>query len=196
VADHSSHTRHDRFAIADAIGGGALPATIASCPACRALHLDLVTLRGAVRAAWVPRRTRDIRLTFADAARLHRRRWRQLLGMIGTPRDALTRPLALSFTGLGLAGLLLTAVPAGLPMGSTGAAGPELDRTMVVVGSPAPTATAPASTTAGSATTPHRDTVPPNQLPGISIGLLGIGATLFVLRRATPALARGVKGMR
>jgi hypothetical protein len=136
-----------------------------------------------------------VRLTFADATRLQRRRWRQLLGMIGTPRDPLTRPLALSLTGLGLAGLLLTAVPAGLPMGSAGAAAPELDRTMVVAGSPAPTGTAPASTTAGSATTPHR-TVPPNQLPGISIGLLGIGATLFVLRRATPTLARGVKGMR
>ncbi|HEV8281250.1 MAG TPA: hypothetical protein VGQ02_05290 [Candidatus Limnocylindrales bacterium] len=191
MADHGSHVRHDRFAIAGAIGGGALPSTIGSCPACRALHVDLLTLQGAVRAAWVPRRTRDLRLTIADPSRL-RHRWRRLVGMIGTPRDALTRPLALSFTSLGLAGLLLTAVPAGLPMGAAGAAAPELDRTMVAAGSLAPLSTVPQPPTIGGATAARDEAAPPNPLPGLSFGLLTIGAALFVVRR----VARGVGGVR
>jgi len=190
VADHGSHARHDRFAIADAIGGGALPATIGTCPACRSLHLDLLTLQGAVRAAWVPRRTRDLRLTLAVASRLQRRHWRRLLGMIGTPRDALSRPLALSFTGLGLAGLLLTAVPAGLPMGTAGAATPvELDGAYVAGASTAPISMIPAP---APATDVREEAGLPNPLPGLSIGLLMIGAALFTLRR----VARRVEGVR
>jgi hypothetical protein len=186
VADHGSHARHDHFAIADSIGGGTLPATIGTCPACRALHIDLLTLHGAIRAAWAPRRTRDLRLTVVDAARLRRRLWRRMLEMIGTPRDVLTRPLALSFTSLGLVGLLLPAVPAGSSMSAGSAAAPaELNRTMVTAESPAPGATtmAPPSDMAG--TTAHvRDRAePPDPLPSLSIGLLAIGAALFAVRR-------------
>lgn len=190
MADHGSHGRHDRFAIADSVGGGALPATIGTCPACRTLHLDLLTLQGALRVAWVPRRTMDLRLTLADAARLRRRRWRQLLGMVGSPRDALTRPFALSFTGLGLAGLLLTAVPAGLPMGAAGAAPQvELNGARVASESAPPTSTVSAPDPAIDI----RDEVrPPNLLPGLSVGLLMIGAMIFTVRR----VARRVEGVR
>jgi hypothetical protein len=192
VADHGSHARHDRFAIADAIGGGAFPSTIGSCPACRALHVDLLTLQRAVRAARVPGRTRDLRLTLADASRLQRQRWQRLVAMIGTPRDALTRPLALSFTGLGLAGLLLTAVPAGLPMGAAGGAAPEQDRTMVAAGSAAPLSTAAQPPNTEPATGAHDGAAPPNPWPGLSFGLLTIGALLFAVRR----VARRVEGVR
>jgi hypothetical protein len=176
VGDHGSHARHDRFAIVDAIGGGAIPSTIGTCPACSALHIDLMTLQLAVRAAWTPRRERDLRLTVAGAARLQRGRVRRLLETIGTPRDALTRPLALSFTGLGLAGLLLMAVPTGMSIDANGAAAPvELDRTMVAAEPAAPIAGAVATLDEPASTDP---------LPGLSIGLLTIGAALFVVRRA------------
>jgi hypothetical protein len=112
--------------------------------------------------------------------------------MIGTPRDALTRPLALSFTSLGLAGLLLTAVPAGLPMGAAGAAAPELDRTMVAAGPLAPLSTVPQPPTIGPATAARDEAAPTNPMPGLSLGLLTIGAALFVMRR----VARGVGGVR
>jgi anti-sigma factor RsiW len=181
VADPGSHARHDRFAIADAIGGGVLPSTLATCPACRALHIDLVTLQLAVRAAWSPRRERDLRLTTADAIRLQRGRWRWLVGAIGTPRDVLTRPLALSFTGLGLAGLLLTTVPTGLSMGASGAAPAAEYHTMITAETPSPRA----GTDIGQAP------VPADPLPGLSIGLLAVGAALF----ATRHMARRVNGV-
>jgi hypothetical protein len=181
VADHGSHARHDRFAIADSIGGGTLRATVGTCPACRALQIDLLTLQGAIRAAWAPRRTRDLRLTLADATRLERRRWRQLVGLIGGPLDALTRPLALSFTALGLAGLLLTTVPAVLPMGATGgASSAELDRITVAAGSEAPTSQDPAPAIGPD---PRDDAISPDPLPVLSIGLLALGAALFAVRR-------------
>ena len=184
MADHGSHARHDRFAVADAIGGGELPSTLTTCPACRALHVDLLALQLAVRAAWSPRRERDHRLTTADAIHLRRGRWRRLIGTIGTPRDALTRPLALSFTGLGLAGLLLTTVPAGLSMGASSAAAPaELNETMIAVQTPSPVA----------GTTDMRDQpMPADPLPSLSIGLLAIGAALF----ATRHVARRVNEVR
>jgi hypothetical protein len=187
VADPGSHARHDRYAIADALGGGALPSTLAACPACRTLHGDLLALQLAVRAAWAPRRPRDLRLTTTDAIRLQQRCWRRLIGSVGTQRDALTRPLALSFTGLGLAGLLLTTVPAGLSMGASGAAGPaapaELHKTMASPKTPSPVA---------GPTDARDEPMPADPLPGLSIGLLAIGAALFAMRH----VARRVNGVR
>jgi hypothetical protein len=186
VADHGSHARHDRFAIADSIGGGMAPTTIGTCPACRALHIDLLTLQGAIRAAWVPSRTRDLRMTVADATRLHRRRWQRLFGAVGTPRDVLTRPLALCFTSLGLVGLLLTAVPAGLPTGAGGAAAPaELNATKVTVESPAPSAAAMTTPSDTAGTTLRRDDPAerPKPLVGVSVGLILLGTALFAARR-------------
>jgi hypothetical protein len=183
VADHGSHARHDRFAIADAVGGGAPPSTLGTCPACRTLGLDLVTLRLAVQAAWAPRRERDLRLTLADAARLRRGLWRRMFEMVGTPRDVLTRPLALSFTGLGLAGLLLTAVPADLSMGASSAAAPAELQTSIAAGSPRPMA----------GTLDARDgSVPADPLSAPSIGLLALGTSLLAVRR----VARHVNGVR
>jgi hypothetical protein len=192
VADLGSHARHDRFAIADALGGGAAPATIRVCPACGALHADLVDLQRALRDAWVPRRTRDLYLTLADANRLRRTGWRRLIASVGTRRDTITRPLALSLTGLGLAGLVLSTVPAVLPIGSaSGAASAEHDRTTAAAGPGASTPTDPAA--ANTMTTDAPDTVgPPGPVAGFSIGLLGMAGAIFVARRA----ARRLDGVR
>ena len=183
MADHGSHARHDRFAIADAVGGGALPSTLRTCPTCGTLHADLISLQRAVREAWVPRRTRDLRLTLRDATRLRKHRLRRLVERIGTQADPITRPLALSLTGLGLAGLMLSTVPSVFPMGSAGAAPVELGRV------PAPTigpVSSPPSGVAGSAmaVAQVRDTTEPaNSLPGLSVGMLGIGTAIFIVRR-------------
>jgi len=195
VADHGSHVRHDRFAIAEAVGTDFLPVTLRSCPACGALHADLLSLQRAVREAWTPSRPRDLRLSVADALRLRRRSWRQRFALIGGPGDALTRPLALSFTALGLIGLLLTTIPVGLSMGSAGAT-TELGRTTnAVAPEPSAAASGPAVVSApgaslagdpGVAMTTAQDARrvhPPNPLPLFSAVLLVIGAAILGLRR-------------
>jgi hypothetical protein len=125
VAELRSHARHDRFAISGALAGGTLPGTVTSCPACGALHSDLLTIRDAIRRAWLPTRPRDLRLTATTAAGLRPSGWRRLVQATGSSRDALARSLALSLVGLGFAGLLLTGLPAAnVPFGSAGAVPP------------------------------------------------------------------------
>jgi hypothetical protein len=195
VADHGSHVRHDRFAIAEAVGSEFLPMTLRSCPACGALHADLLSLQRAVREAWTPSRPKDLRLSVADALRLRRRSWRQRFALIGGPGDALTRPLALNFTALGLIGLLLTTIPVGFSMDSAGAS-TELGRTTIAV-APEPSAadfgpavvSAPGASVAGDpgvAKTNAQDAQrvdPPNPLPVLSAVLLVLGAATLGLRR-------------
>jgi hypothetical protein len=180
VADRGSHARHDRFAIADAVGVGMVPTRIASCPSCGALHADLLAIRAAIRHAWVPGRPRDFLLDPDDAVRLRPSRWRRLLDTIGTSRDAFTRPLALSLTGLGLSGLLLTAIPAGTFGGATGGQAasvtPEVD---VAAG---PMATMGAEQRLASPT----DDDP---LAGLSAALLAAGGAMFLVRRVAPRIS-------
>lgn len=80
---------------------------LASCDACTALLADLVTLQTALPTTSTPPRPRDFSLTPADAERLRRTGWRRFLGLIGSARDNVSRPLAVGFTSLGVAGLLL-----------------------------------------------------------------------------------------
>jgi hypothetical protein len=96
---------------------------VADCPACAQLHADLHSIIAATAQLPAPHRTRDFRLTDADAARLRRTGWRRLLGRFGDPRLAFTRPLATGLVTLGIAGLLLSAAPSFLPLlGSSSAA--------------------------------------------------------------------------
>ncbi len=117
---------------------------------------------------------------------------------------ALTRPLALSLTGLGLAGLLLTAMPP-LSLGSQAAA-PEMNAAAIAAGSGASPAASPAPASApgdlagrpdpvDTSTTPDGSTRvaqwplgEPRPLLPLSVALLGIGAALFTLRRIAVAL--------
>ena len=203
MADHGSHARHDRFAVADALGGGALPITMRGCPACGSLYADLLTLQHAVRHAWTPSRPRDLRLSLADAARLQRQGWRRLVAGIGGSRDALTRPLAVSLTGLGLAGLLLAVVPP-LSFGSAGAAPvPAEVYTPALAGGPdgspaastapeVPTRPAgPIDVSTRPATTegiPPRASEPSRPLAPLSVVLVALGAALFAIRRLASAI--------
>jgi hypothetical protein len=84
---------------------------VASCPACAELHADLRSIMAATASLPAPRRTRDFRLTEADAARLQRTGWRRLLARFGEPRLAFTKPLATGLVTLGIAGLLFAVAP-------------------------------------------------------------------------------------
>jgi anti-sigma factor RsiW len=118
----SRHETHDRLLVASLVDRSITEperaraeAQLRACRACAELHAELVALSVATRAMPVPVRTRDFALTPADADRLRVRRWRRLVAAIGSSRDAFSRPLALGFTTLGLAGLLLSSVS--LPFG-------------------------------------------------------------------------------
>jgi len=124
---------------------GSLPADLAACPDCVALHSDLVAIAAALPDAAIPVRPRDYRLGPADAARLRRTGWRRWFAAVGSSRDTVTRPLAIGLTTLGLAGLLLTALPS-LPFAGTASAparDPAGGSEMVVQGAAA-TSKAPA----------------------------------------------------
>jgi hypothetical protein len=183
VADGSSHTKHDRFAIASAVGGAA-PPLVGTCQSCGALFTDLLAIRAAIREAWVPSRSRAFLLTTADAARLRPARWRRLLAAIGTQRDAITRPIAVTCTGLGLAGLLLTTAPFGAFDGAGGAqsAGGEAPPERILI--------------AGEPTTPIakdqrvQQPAATTSLTGLSIGLLAAGGAVFMARHIAPRLGR------
>jgi hypothetical protein len=82
----------------------------AACAGCAALLADLALIRAATAALPAPRRTRDYRLTGADAARLRPSAWRRLLGWLGAPRSTV-RPLAGALATLGIVGLLLGTTP-------------------------------------------------------------------------------------
>ncbi len=90
-------------------------AQVADCPACAELLADLRAIAAATAELPAPRRTRDFRLTEADAARLRPAGWRGLVARFGSPSFAFTRPLAAGLATLGIAGLLFATIPLGLP---------------------------------------------------------------------------------
>ena len=133
----SRHDTHDRLLIASLVDRSIAEAERAraeeqlrACGACAELHVDLVALSAATKALPTPLRPRDFTLTPADAERLRVTGWRRLIAAIGSSKDAFSRPLALGFTTLGLAGLLLSSVS--LPFGSPSSG----QRTLETVGAP------------------------------------------------------------
>jgi hypothetical protein len=124
----TDHADHDPLLVAEAADrGGRLPATLATCPDCVALHADLVHLAASIPLSPVPARPRAYTLAPADAARLRPAGWRRWLAAIGTSRDAVTRPLAFGLTTIGLAGLLVATVPGFLPTGAGTAGASAVD---------------------------------------------------------------------
>ncbi len=190
AADAAAHRRHDRLAIAAAIDGGTTgPSWLAACLACTLLYTDLTAIRSWLPTATFPGRLRDHRLTPADAERLRRRAWRSMVGAIGTSRDAVTRPLAVSLTTLGLAGLLLGVVPGiggSFALPGTGAAAQASRPVDVWAPAAVPTTVARVAATDGEGTTGVA-TDGPTPLEGpmdrLSLLLLASGATLFGARR-------------
>jgi hypothetical protein len=122
---------HDETLIARLAAGdlteteaGQARALAESCPACAQLETDLRSIMAATAGLPAPSRTRDFRLTDADAARLRRTGWRRLLGRFGDPRLAFTRPLATGLVALGIAGLVFAGAPAFLQAGGASTAAP------------------------------------------------------------------------
>jgi hypothetical protein len=116
----SAHAAHDLTIIAalaartpdpSDVHAGAAREQLAACNACTDLLADLVALQTALPTTSTPARPRDFSLTSADAARLRRGGWRRILGFFGSARDSISRPLAIGFTTLGIAGLLVAALP-------------------------------------------------------------------------------------
>jgi anti-sigma factor RsiW len=125
----SAHASHDLLLVASLADGDAsgperhrAQTLIEACSECAALHADLVALATATRALLPVARVRDFRLTPADAARLRPAGWRRFLDGLATSRDAVSRPLALGLTTLGLAGLLAATIPSFLAGSAGGAA--------------------------------------------------------------------------
>jgi hypothetical protein len=114
----SDHASHDTMLVASLADHSLAPseraaadALVAACSQCADLHADLLALRTATRAMPTPARTADYMLTPRDAVRLGSGGWRRFVAILGTSRDALSRPLAIGLTTLGLAGLLVANVP-------------------------------------------------------------------------------------
>jgi hypothetical protein len=116
----SAHAAHDLTIIAalaartpdpSDVQAGSAREQLAACNACADLLADLVALQTALPTTSTPARPRDFSLTSADAARLRRGGWRRILGFFGSARDSISRPLAIGFTTLGIAGLLVAALP-------------------------------------------------------------------------------------
>lgn len=118
------HTTHDVVLLAaiadrdlDPVTRETVARMIAACGQCAAIAEDLRLL--AIGLADLPPSLpapRDMRLTEADAARLRRGGpWRSILRPFGARGLPALRPLAGALTALGLAGLLLSTVPLGLP---------------------------------------------------------------------------------
>ena len=118
----TDHATHDLERLSAAVDG-TLPAAdrpsvtaqLAACDACADLHADLLAIVAANRAMPTPERPRDYQLTAADAARLQRAGIGGWLDRIGSPKDRLSRPLAVGLTTLGLVGVLVGTAPSLLP---------------------------------------------------------------------------------
>jgi hypothetical protein len=124
----ASHAEHDPLLVAALAAGDLEPAdrelatSLAStCAECALLEADLRAIATASAALPARTRPRDFSLRAEDAARLRRRGWRGLVRAFAGPRSGALRPLATGLTTLGIAGLLVAAMPA-FPLGGSAAA--------------------------------------------------------------------------
>ena len=126
------HARHDLYLVAALAADDLEPifrvdaeALVASCHDCAELLADLRSIAVATAALPMVPRTRDFRISAADAARLRPRGWRALVDALGGVRASFSRPLATGLTTLGIVGLLVSTVPGalgGISLGSGSAA--------------------------------------------------------------------------
>jgi hypothetical protein len=154
------HDRHDRHLVAALAADDLEPtvradaeALVASCRDCAELLADLRVIALATAALPDVPRTRDFRITAADAARLRPSGWRALLDALGGARSSFSRPLAVGLTTIGLVGLLATTIPGalgGLSLGSAASA-PEGGRYGLSVPAPGGVSAGGASAVASTA---------------------------------------------
>jgi predicted lipid-binding transport protein (Tim44 family) len=144
------HAEHDQLLIAALAAGDLQPADrapaeqlVATCPDCALLVDDLRTIAVATAALPARARPRDFSIHPEDAARLGRRGWRGIVAVLAGQRAAGLKPLATGLTTLGIAGLLLAAMPS-IQLGSS-------------AGSASPTGASTAPTHAPAADAPSRE---------------------------------------
>ena len=188
MADALGHPGHDPLRVAESVDRGVGRAPVLDlCARCAGLYRELVALTAALPLSAVPLRPRSFTLTAEDARRLRPAGWRGWWSTVGSARDAVTRPLAIGITALGLAGPLLTAAPT-LLLGvggaaSSGAAAPEVQ--------PAAASLPAGDRRSATADLPpeadHGASAPPDGGPPsvfvLSVGLLLVGGGLFGVRR-------------
>ncbi len=198
MADHARHELTRVAAAADR--DGHLPGSLAACDDCLSLVSDLRFLVAAIPTAAIQTRPHDLFLTADDAARLRRRGWRAVVAMSAAALDAARRPLAVGLTTLGLVGLLLGSIPAGLPFaGGAAAASSDLEMRIDVPWRTREDASAPgaavsgapigvASTTDGAATPRAQAPKSAAPLDGsalriLSMAFLVVGLGILILGR-------------
>lgn len=183
-ASLTRHARHDPLQVAEAVDrGGRLAPVMQFCDPCGQLYADLLALAASISHAALPARPRDFTLRADDARRLRPGGWRAWWSL-GSARDAVTRPLAIGFTTLGLAGLLLTAAPALIPVMGSGAALPEAERVLAPggAGALAPLTVDPAASAPPQDGTVDTGAGDPSSTAALSVGLVAAGAGLFAAR--------------
>jgi hypothetical protein len=184
-ASLTRHARHDLLRVAEAVDrGGRLAPVLQFCDPCGRLYADLLALTTSISHAALPARPRDFTLRTDDARRLRPGGWRAWWLSLGSARDAVTRPLAIGFATLGLAGLLLTATPTLIPLMGSGAALPEADRVLVSggAGAFAPLTDDPAASAPPQDGTVDAGAGDPSSTVALSVGLVAAGAGLFAAR--------------
>jgi hypothetical protein len=188
VVEALAHRRHDPFAIAASIGDGTVPSIVERCAACQSLHVDLRSLRDALRLAMSPRRTRDFQLDPGASAALRRTGWPRLTAWFGSPRDVVSRPIGSALLSLGVAGLLLVGVTAEATAPATERSG---GAPALAAAPPTPTA-ARVTPAAGPADASGRDAAssPTHALGDLSMASLAAGGGILVLRRLSPGNRR------
>ena len=187
-ATPTGHARHDPLRVAEAVDrGGRLAPVLRFCDPCGQLYGDLVALTTALSLAALPTRPRDYTLRAADAHRLRSRHLRAWWFALGSKRDALTRPLAIGLTTLGLAGLLLTALPTTLLTSGSGAGAAPDREFAAAAASGAPGTVTPEATDGDVSKAPVEVQADPatadaSATLALSIGLVAAGGGLFAIR--------------
>ena len=92
---------------------------LATCPDCRALASDVMTIANATAASQVPSRPRDFRISPEQAAALRGSTWRRFLRWLAAPGGAMLRPLAGTAVAIGLVLVLVGGTVPGISGGGT-----------------------------------------------------------------------------
>ena len=124
------HAQHDPLLVASLAAGdlaGAdrdhATALIADCAECAELHADLILIARATAALPPAVAPRDFTLSPKQAAALRPVGWRRLVAAISRSRPLMSRQLGFGLATIGLAGLLVSALPS-MQLGGSSAAAP------------------------------------------------------------------------
>jgi hypothetical protein len=139
------HVSHDLLLVAAHVAGDATPqeadraaALLAGCPECREVAADLASIARASRTLPAPPRARDFRLSPEQAARIRNRSILDRVAAALLAPRGVGRALAPTLMTLGLAALMISALPGSL--GQAASMGPRDAGDRVVTGPSAPAA--------------------------------------------------------